>query len=294
MQVHLTKLQLSSFFHYSSRKQFNSTSRTAKLITIFTSSKYIQMSKHKILGLIPARYGSTRFPGKPLADIGGKTMIQRVYEQTKKELDVVYVATDDERIVEAVKAFGGDVVMTSVDHQSGTDRCAEALEKVKSIEKTDFHAVLNIQGDEPFISPEQINLVANCFIDNTTELATLVKPITKSEDLFNPNKPKVVISEDNKALYFSRSPIPFFRSEPEENWLTKHEYFNHIGLYGYRCDVLNKITQLPIGRLEAAESLEQLRWIENGYQIKVEQTNEQAIAIDTPQDLEKVLKSGLL
>lgn len=252
------------------------------------------MSKHIILGLIPARYGSTRFPGKPLADIGGKPMIQRVYEQTKKELEHVYVATDDERIEKAVKDFGGKVVMTSVNHQSGTDRCAEALEKVKIIEQKDFYAVVNIQGDEPFISPEQINLISKCFNDEDTQLATLVKPVSKKEDLFNPNKPKVVVNNNKQALYFSRSPIPYFRSAPEEEWLKKHNYYNHIGLYGYRSDILNKITQLPIGKLEKAESLEQLRWLENGYNIRVEETNLEAIAIDTPEDLEKVLKSGLI
>ncbi len=249
---------------------------------------------NNILGLIPARYGSTRFPGKPLADIGGKTMIQRVYEQTKKELKYVYVATDDRRIEAAVKAFGGQVVMTSVDHQSGTDRCAEALEKVQKLENKTFHAVLNIQGDEPFISPEQIALVAGCFENEETQLATLVKPISVSEDLFNANKPKVVVSADKMALYFSRSPIPYLRSEPEDQWVNKHKYFNHIGLYGYRTDVLKEITQLPLARLELAESLEQLRWLENGYKIRVEETNQQAIAIDTPEDLEKLLKSGLI
>ena len=248
----------------------------------------------KFIGIIPARFQSTRFPGKPLADIGGKPMIQRVYEQTAKELEYVYVATDDKRIEKAVLDFGGNVVMTSVDHQSGTDRCAEALKKVQEKEKIAFYAVLNIQGDEPFISPQQIALVANCFIDANTQLATLVKPISKTEDLFNPNKPKVVVSKDKKALYFSRSPIPYFRSEPEENWVTKHGYFNHIGLYGYRSDILMEITKLPLGQLEQAESLEQLRWLENGYGIKVEETNEQAIAIDTPEDLERLLKSGLI
>lgn len=247
-----------------------------------------------ILGLIPARYGSTRFPGKPLADIGGKPMIQRVYEQVKKELGDVYVATDDERIEKAVKAFGGNVVMTSVEHQSGTDRCAEALKKVEELEGKSFYAVLNVQGDEPFISPKQIALVKNTFSDDATELATLVKPVTNAEDLFNPNKPKVVVGDDNKALYFSRWPIPFFRGQEEAKWVEKHKYYNHIGLYGYRCDVLLKITQLPLGKLELAESLEQLRWLENGYSIKVEETDEQAVGIDTPEDLEKVLKSGLM
>jgi len=252
------------------------------------------MTNQFILGLIPARYGSTRFPGKPLADIGGKPMIQRVYEQTCKELQYVYVATDDERIEKAVKAFGGNVVMTSIEHQSGTDRCAEALEKIKVLEQKDFHAILNIQGDEPFISPEQIKLVANCFSNAETQLATLIKPIIKSEDLFNPNKPKVVISQDKKALYFSRSPIPYFRSAPEDEWLSQHPYYNHIGLYGYRADVLKQITQLPIGKLEAAESLEQLRWLENGYAIRVEETTEDSHGIDTPEDLQNLLNSGVL
>ncbi|TRX64580.1 3-deoxy-manno-octulosonate cytidylyltransferase [Carboxylicivirga sp. M1479] len=247
-----------------------------------------------ILGLIPARYGSTRFPGKPLADIGGKPMIQRVYEQAVRELDFVYVATDDERIEAAVKAFGGKVVMTSTEHQSGTDRCAEALTKVVDIEGMPFYAVINIQGDEPFISPSQIKAVASCFEDENTQLATLVKPIKKTEDLFNPNKPKVVVGAENNAMYFSRSPIPFLRGEDESKWHLKHKYFNHIGLYAYRSDVLLKITKLPIGQLEKAESLEQLRWLENGYSIRVEETNEQAFAIDTPEDLKELLESGVI
>ncbi len=252
------------------------------------------MATKKILGIIPARYGSTRFPGKPLADIGGKPMIQRVYEQVCQTLSTVYVATDDERIDQAVKAFGGKVVMTSVDHQSGTDRCAEALRKIVALEEEQYYAVINIQGDEPFISPLQIEKLAGCFENSATELATLVKPVQVKEDLFNPNKPKVVVSKDRYALYFSRSPIPYLRGEAEEKWVEKHRYFNHIGLYGYRSDILNEITELPIGVLEAAESLEQLRWLENGYTIRVEETDEQAVAIDTPEDLEKVLKSGLI
>ncbi|MCU4156353.1 3-deoxy-manno-octulosonate cytidylyltransferase [Carboxylicivirga sp. A043] len=248
----------------------------------------------KILGIIPARYASTRFPGKPLADIGGKIMVQRVYEQANKELDCVYVATDDERIEKAVLAFGGKVVMTSVNHQSGTDRCAEALTKVKELEQSDFYAVINIQGDEPFISPKQITSVAHCFNDVATQLATLVKPVTSSDDLFNPNKPKVVLSKDKRALYFSRSPIPYLRGVEESQWTDKHSYYNHVGLYGYRADVLFEITQLAIGQLEAAESLEQLRWLENGYSIRVEETTEESHGIDTPEDLENLLKSGLI
>lgn len=249
---------------------------------------------NSILGIIPARYGSTRFPGKPLANIGGMSMIQRVYEQAKKELEYVYVATDDERIEEAVKSFGGCVVMTSVDHKSGTDRCAEAFTKIRSIKKIDFDAVINIQGDEPFISPKQISSVAKCFIDSSTQLATLIKPITATEDLFNPNKPKVVVSEDQHALYFSRSPIPYFRGEDEEQWVKKHCYYNHIGLYGYRSDILFEITKLAIGKLEQAESLEQLRWLENGYSIRVEETFEESHGIDTPEDLERLTDLGLL
>jgi 3-deoxy-manno-octulosonate cytidylyltransferase (CMP-KDO synthetase) len=248
----------------------------------------------KILGIIPARYASTRFPGKPLADIGGKIMVQRVYEQASKELDCVYVATDDERIEKAIAAFGGKVVMTSVDHTSGTDRCAEALLKIQTIEGTTFEAVVNIQGDEPFISPKQIASVAKCFKDSSTQLATLVKEITNTEDLFNSNKPKVVVSNTKNALYFSRSPIPYLRGEEEAQWVKKHKYYNHIGLYGYRADVLLEITQLAIGQLEAAESLEQLRWLENGYSIRVEETDEESHGIDTPEDLERLLKLGLI
>ncbi|MBK3519086.1 3-deoxy-manno-octulosonate cytidylyltransferase [Carboxylicivirga marina] len=252
------------------------------------------MSEKNILGIIPARYGSTRFPGKPLADIGGKPMIQRVYEQASKELECVYVATDDERIEKAVAAFGGKVVMTSVDHQSGTDRCAEAMLKVIEQEKKTFSAVINIQGDEPFISPKQIASVASCFIDEITQLATLVKPITVSDDLFNANKPKVVVGKENQALYFSRSPIPFLRGEKEAEWVNKHQYYNHVGLYGYRADVLLEITKLEIGQLEAVESLEQLRWLENGYAIKVKETTEESHGIDTPEDLQNLVKLGLI
>ncbi|MBR8534307.1 3-deoxy-manno-octulosonate cytidylyltransferase [Carboxylicivirga sediminis] len=252
------------------------------------------MTKKKILGIIPARFASTRFPGKPLAIIGGKPMIQRVYEQACQALDDVYIATDDDRIELAVQKFGGKVVMTSVDHQSGTDRCAEALTKIKEIEQREFHAVINIQGDEPFISPKQIASVADCFDDETTQLATLVKPVTSSDDLFNPNKPKVVLSNDKRALYFSRSPIPYLRGEEESQWMEKHKYFNHVGLYGYRTDVLFEITQLAIGQLESAESLEQLRWLENGYSIRVEQTTEESHGIDTPDDLDNLLKLGLI
>lgn len=252
------------------------------------------MRFENILGLIPARYASTRFPGKPLADIGGKPMIQRVYEQAKKVLPLVYVATDDERIASAVKAFGGNVTMTAETHPSGTDRCYEALSKIREIEGKSFYAVVNIQGDEPFIQPEQIELLAGAFDDKAVEIATLIKPVEAKEDLFNPNKPKVVISSDGNALYFSRSPIPYLRGVSEEEWCLRHEYFNHIGLYGYRADVLEAITRLPKGILENCESLEQLRWLENGYMIKALKTQLESLSVDTPEDLAELKARGLI
>lgn len=241
----------------------------------------------KIIGIIPARYASTRFPGKPLIDIGGKSMIQRVYEQASKSkaLSKVVVATDDDRIANEVTRFGGEFVFTSSTHQSGTDRCAEVAEQFP-----DFDAVINIQGDEPFIDPAQISLLATCFEDPDTELATLVKPITNLEDLFNQNAPKVVLSKAGDAIYFSRQTIPFVRNAEEKNWLDKHTFFKHIGIYGYRIDVLKKITNLAISPLESAEQLEQLRWIENGYRIKTRITELETQAIDTPEDLLKISK----
>lgn len=252
------------------------------------------MLKDTILGLIPARYGSTRFPGKPLADIGGKPMIQRVYEQASKALKYVYVATDDERIEKAVKQFGGKVVMTSADHQSGTDRCTEALNKVEQVENRSFEVVINIQGDEPFINPELLDALSGCFFSSMTEIATLVKPLTRSEDLFDPNKPKVIFNPKYEAIYFSRSPIPYLRQYPQNEWAQKYAYYLHIGLYGYRSDILREITNLPPSPLEMAESLEQLRWIENGYTISVRITDHDSISIDTPDDLERVIQSGIL
>lgn len=252
------------------------------------------MRFQNILGLIPARYASTRFPGKPLADIGGKPMIQRVYEQACKVLPTVYVATDDERIAHVVKVFGGNVVMTAETHPSGTDRCYEALSKVVEMENVTFHAVVNIQGDEPFIQPEQIELLASAFDDTAVEIATLIKPVETKEDLFNPNKPKVVISAEGNALYFSRSPIPYLRGVAEEEWHVRHEFYNHIGLYGYRADVLEAITRLPKGVLESCESLEQLRWLENGYVIKALKTQLESLSVDTPEDLAELKARGLI
>ena len=251
------------------------------------------MNKDDILGIIPARYASTRFPGKPLADIGGFSMIQRVYDQTSKVLSQVVVATDDQRIFDAVKAFGGKVVMTSENHQSGTDRCTEALNKVEKESGKNYKVVVNIQGDEPFIHPEQIEKLTSCFHNADTEIATLVKPLKNSEELFDPNKPKVVLNKNAQALYFSRSPIPYFRNVPENEWHEKHEYYIHIGLYAYRTDVLRDITMLPQGILEKAESLEQLRWLENGYIISTRKTEFESWSVDTPEDIENLKKKGI-
>lgn len=244
----------------------------------------------KYLGIIPARYASTRFPGKPLVDIGGITMIERVYRQVEHELDAVCVATDDQRIVDAVNHFGGNVVMTSPDHKSGTDRCYEAYTKIEG----DFDVVVNIQGDEPFIHADQIKIVKDCFVDETVDIATLVKAFKRTDNvqdtLFNANSPKVVLNKKNEAMYFSRSPIPFIRGAASESWLETQPFYKHIGLYAYRVNVLKEITYLEQTPLELAESLEQLRWLENGYKIKVGVTQRETIGIDTPEDLEKALK----
>lgn len=242
----------------------------------------------KFIAIIPARYASTRFPGKPLANMDGKPMIQRVYEQVSKSVSDVYVATDDERILKAVESFGGKAVMTSVDHRSGTDRCNEAYHTIGQ----PFDVVLNIQGDEPFIYPEQIDLLKACFTDDFVEIATLVKPFEQKGGLValqNPSTPKVVLSRKMEAIYFSRSIIPFLRDVEKEDWPKEHVFYKHIGIYGYRTDVLQEITQLLPGVLEQVESLEQLRWIENGYKIKVGVTSHETIGIDTPEDLENAI-----
>jgi 3-deoxy-manno-octulosonate cytidylyltransferase (CMP-KDO synthetase) len=239
----------------------------------------------KYIGIIPARYASTRFPGKPLAIIKGKSMIQRVYEQASKVLDIVYVATDDERIFSAVKEFGGKVIMTSTSHSSGTDRCAEAITLAEQELGEQFDVVLNIQGDEPFIEPRQISLLMECFDQPETQIATLVKIASLPEEVFNPNRPKVVVSSNQKALYFSRSPIPFVRGSETEDWLRATEFYLHIGLYAFRKEVLLEVTHLPQSSLEKAESLEQLRWLENGFHITVRTTTCDSFGIDTPEDL---------
>lgn len=240
------------------------------------------------IGIIPARYASTRFPAKPLVDIKGKSMIQRVYEQAKlaTALDHVIVATDDQRIFDAVKAFGGEVVMTAENHESGTDRCLEAVLKME----IDFDVVVNIQGDEPFISPEQINLILSCFLQENTDIATLVKLIQDQKTLWDANKPKVVIDDDDFAILFSRQCIPFLRGVEKENWNEEFNFYKHIGMYAYRLETLKEICNLKPSRLEKAESLEQLRWIESGFRIKTAITEEEAFSIDTPEDLEELLR----
>lgn len=243
----------------------------------------------RFIAIIPARYASTRFPGKPLADMGGRPMIQRVYEQVKKAVDNVWVATDDIQIFDAVEAFGGKAVTTSTEHRSGTDRIQEAYIKIGE----SFDVIINVQGDEPFIQPEQIEALKDCFDSRDVELATLVKPFRKEdgfETLFNPNSPKVVINKNNEAIYFSRSIVPYIRDVHHTEWLDKHIFYKHIGMYAYRTDVLKEITQLPQSPLEKAESLEQLRWIENGYRIRVGYTDMETIGIDTPEDLEKAIR----
>ena len=237
----------------------------------------------KFIGLIPARYASTRFPGKPLALLNGKPVIQHVYEQASKVLDAVYVATDDERIYNKVLAFGGKAVMTSTEHHSGTDRIEEALEKVGG----DFDVVVNIQGDEPFIAQSQIETLCQCFVDKATQIATLGKPFECIEAAENPNSPKIVVDNRGYALYFSRSIIPFVRGTERQDWLSKYPFLKHLGIYAYRANVLKEITKLPQSSLELAESLEQLRWLQNGYRIKVGLTDVETVGIDTPDDLQR-------
>ncbi len=246
------------------------------------------MRSNTCLGIIPARFASTRFPGKPLADIAGKPMIQWVYENASKAFGHVYVATDDERIAIAVKGFGGKCIMTSTSHQSGTDRCAEALLAAEKVTGISFEIVINIQGDEPFVKPELLHLLVEPFNNSKTQITTLVKPFEKGEDIFNPNSPKVAVGTNGMALYFSRSVIPSIRGCEEHQWAEKHIFYKHIGLYAYRANVLKEITLLPQSPLEIAESLEQLRWLENGYSIAVSVTNAETMAVDTPYDLEKV------
>ncbi len=240
----------------------------------------------RFIAIIPARYASTRFPAKPLAMLGGKPVIQRVYEQVAGVLDDAVVATDDERIYDAVKAFGGKVEMTSTEHRSGTDRCWEAYCK----QGGEYDVVVNVQGDEPFIQPSQLLALKRCFERPDTDIATLVKPfgaVDGIEALENPNSPKVVVDKDRRALYFSRSVIPYLRGVERGRWLDEHTFYKHIGIYAFRTEVLKAVTSLPQGVLERAESLEQLRWLENGYRIGVEVSEVETVGIDTPEDLER-------
>ena len=245
----------------------------------------------KFIGIIPARYASTRFPGKPLALLGGKPVIQHVYEKVAAVLEAAYVATDDERIYDVVKSFSGQVVMTRTDHKSGTDRIEEAIEKIGG------DVVVNVQGDEPFVAKSQLDTICHCFDDPTTQIATLGKPFESMEAVQNPNSPKIVVDNMGFAMYFSRSVIPYVRGKEKSSWLTHYPFLKHLGIYAYRKDVLRQITQLPQSSLEIAESLEQLRWLQNGFKIKVGTTDVETVGIDTPQDLERAeefLKTQLL
>lgn len=237
----------------------------------------------KFIGIIPARYASTRFPGKPLALLGGKPVIQHVYEKVAAVLEAAYVATDDERIYDVVKAFGGQVVMTRTDHKSGTDRIEEAIEKIGG----EWDVVVNVQGDEPFVAKSQLDTICHCFDDPTTQIATLGKPFESMEAVQNPNSPKIVVDNMGFAMYFSRSVIPYVRGKEKSSWLTHYPFLKHLGIYAYRKDVLRQVTQLPQSSLEIAESLEQLRWLQNGFKIKVGTTDVETVGIDTPQDLER-------
>ena len=240
----------------------------------------------KILGIIPARYESTRFPGKVLVDINGKSMVQRVYERASQSqlISNIIVATEDQKVVDHVLGFGGKAMLTDPTHASGTDRCFEALE----ILDENYDYVINIQGDEPFIDPNQIDQLAT-LLDGEAELATLIKKITTSDELFNLGEVKTVFNQKMEALYFSRQPIPYYRNAAELDWLQHQDYYKHIGIYAYRKDILQKISNLPVSDLERAESLEQLRWLENGLTIKLAYTEYESVCIDTKEDLEKVL-----
>ena len=237
----------------------------------------------KFIGIIPARYASTRFPGKPLAILGGKTVIQRVYEQVAACLPEAYVATDDERIMQAVNAFGGRAVMTRADHKSGTDRIEEAC----NIIGTDADVIINVQGDEPFIHRSQIETLCSLFDDEQTQIGTLGKRFASMEEVMNPNSPKIVHDRRGFALYFSRSVIPFVRGKEQDEWFESFPYLKHLGIYAYRRHILHEVTQLSQSSLEKAESLEQLRWLENGYRIRVGLTDIETVGIDTPADLQR-------
>jgi 3-deoxy-manno-octulosonate cytidylyltransferase (CMP-KDO synthetase) len=237
----------------------------------------------KFMAIIPARYASTRFPGKPLAVLGGKTVIQRVYEQVSSVLSEVYVATDDQRIYDCVEGFGGKAVMTREDHKSGTDRIEEAVEKIG----TDADVIINVQGDEPFIQPSQVETLMHLFDASETQIGTLGKLFESMEAVENPNSPKIVTDNRGFALYFSRSVIPYIRGKERNDWFGQYPFLKHLGIYAYRREVLAEVTRLPQSSLEKAESLEQLRWLQNGYRIRVGLTDVETIGIDTPEDLQR-------
>ena len=258
----------------------------------------------KFIAIIPARYASTRFPGKPLAMLGGKPVIQRVYEQAVAVLGEAYVATDDDRILSCVESFGGKANMTRTDHKSGTDRIEEAVEKISRCEvrgarcedssryevrgaRYEDSVIINVQGDEPFIQRSQIETLCRQFDDPTTQIATLGKRFESMEAVENPNSPKIVTDVNGFALYFSRSVIPFVRGVDRTEWFGRFPFLKHLGIYAYRREVLREITKLPQSPLEIAESLEQLRWLQNGYRIRVGETNVETVGIDTPEDLER-------
>jgi 3-deoxy-manno-octulosonate cytidylyltransferase (CMP-KDO synthetase) len=245
------------------------------------------LKRSRFAVIIPARFASSRFPGKPLALLGGQPMIQHVYEQAIKSLENVFVATDDVRIKKAVLEFGGNVIMTSREHKSGTDRCSEAVSKIESERGLKIDTVINIQGDEPFIKPGQIDLLMSCFVDDSVEIATLIRKVLPGENLANINHTKVVITLKGDAIYFSRAIIPFLRDVNIDEWSYKHSFYKHLGIYAYRTDTLRKLTSLDRSPLEIAESLEQNRWLENGYRIRTALTDWESIGIDTPEDLKK-------
>ncbi len=242
----------------------------------------------QILGIIPARFSSSRFPGKPLALLGEKPMIQWVYESASRVFDHLVVATDDERIFGEVEKFGGRALMTSPEHSTGTERCAEASRLYRKQTGKSFSHVVNIQGDEPLIQSEQLSTLTDCLRNPETEIATLIQPMRNHDDLLNPNVVKVVVDRALRALYFSRAPIPFIRDRQDAALGHSHTFYTHIGLYAFHSQVLEEVVHLPASDLERAESLEQLRWLENGYSVQTRVTHLSSMGVDTPEDLEKL------
>ena len=239
----------------------------------------------KVLGIIPARFNSSRFPGKPLATIGGKPMIIHVLERASlcKEISRLIVATDNPIIMDTVIKHGYEAMLTAESHPSGTDRCAEILSKIE--DEPDI--CINIQGDEPFLDPDQLSALISCFKNSDCQISTLKHRINNQEELFSPDAVKVITDKNGKALYFSRSPLPYLRDQNEESWLSKQDYYRHIGLYGFKAEILKKVSKIEESSLEKAEKLEQLRWMENGFSVFVATSDKPNIAVDTPHDLKK-------